>query len=77
MPRTEISSMEIEPGESPDYGREKSGRCRKCNIRFIWPAKIGRLKDMNCIFCGSQLQLTTHLFKGETHLLYEKRGAKR
>ena len=51
-------------GASPDYTTERSGRCHKCNIRYIWPAKEGMLKDAYCPKCGERLRQTTHLFKG-------------
>lgn len=49
-----------------DYRRDVSGRCRSCNIRFIWGKGMPRLKDAACPYCGSPLYLTTHLFKGKT-----------
>lgn len=59
--------VQIEPGGSPDYLNERTGRCHKCRARFIWPAKMGRLKDMKCPFCGDQLRQTTYMWKGATY----------
>jgi DNA-directed RNA polymerase subunit RPC12/RpoP len=57
---------EITPGQSPDYYKERTGRCTKCNIRFIWPQTYSNLKGMICPKCGSRLAQTTHMFKGKT-----------
>lgn len=66
-----IQLTPITPGTSPDYPTERTGRCRKCNIRFIWNQKMGRLKDMTCPKCGRPLQQTTHMFKGTTMKIVE------
>jgi hypothetical protein len=71
MPKT-ITAIEIIPGDSPDYGKEISGRCRRCNCRFLWPARLGKLKNMTCLFCGASLGSTTHLFKGKTYRMEER-----
>jgi hypothetical protein len=62
---------QIAPGLPPDYPTERTGRCRNCNIRFIWPVKIGSLKNMVCPICYTPLSQTTHLFKGKTYKLSE------
>lgn len=59
----------VPPGCPPDYPSERTGRCRKCNIRFIWDKKLGSLKEMQCPHCQTPLSQTTHLFKGETQKL--------
>lgn len=41
--------------------RVTKGRCHHCNVAYMF---AGRLKDTKCPRCGSQLQATTHLFKG-------------
>lgn len=64
--------QQILPGESPDYLNERTGRCHNCKIRFIWPTKMGRLRDMKCPVCGSQLRQTTHMWKGETYRIFQK-----
>jgi hypothetical protein len=51
-----------------DYAHELSGRCHKCNIRFIWDrrgrdGRPKRLKDARCPRCRGPLHPTTHLFK--------------
>lgn len=43
--------------------RDTTGRCHQCRVRFIWQGKP-LLKDAFCPYCGSKLQLTTHLWKG-------------
>ena len=45
------------------YGRELTGRCHICNIRFIWPTKVTKLRDAYCPLCGGKLRATTHEFK--------------
>ena len=52
----------MSPSDFPGY---TSGRCWKCNVRFIWKGKP-RLKDAYCRWCESKLKATTHQFKGET-----------
>ena len=47
-------------------GRQTSGRCWKCNVRYIWQG-APRLKDAHCPKCGRELRATTHLFKGITN----------
>jgi hypothetical protein len=64
--RKEFKLTDIDAGISPDYPTERTGRCHTCNIRFIWPDKLGRLKDMSCPICGTALAHTTHMFKGRT-----------
>ena len=64
--RKEFILTGIDAGISPDYPTERTGRCRKCNIRFIWDKKLGRVKDMKCPVCGVPLGQTTHMFKGRT-----------
>lgn len=66
---TKLVATKIDPGRSPDYGREISGRCRKCGSRFMWPRKLGKLSEMLCPFCNCRLGSTTHLFKGATYCL--------
>lgn len=66
-----VELVKIVPGESPDYGKQKSGRCHNCEARFIWPSKLGALKDSRCPFCGGNLQLTTHLWTGSTYRIVE------
>lgn len=56
----------LKAGTLSGYGNEVSGRCRKCNIRFIWPRRYGKLSDMNCPQCGIPLRGTTYLFQGKT-----------
>jgi hypothetical protein len=60
---------EIVPGVCPDYKTEVTGRCHACKARFIWPRKLGKLKDMQCPSCLVPLHQTTHLFKGDTYRL--------
>ena len=64
--KKEFLLTDIDANTSPDYPTERTGRCHKCNIRFIWPNSFGRLKDMTCPICGTALAQTTHLFKGRT-----------
>ena len=45
--------------------RETTGRCHKCEIRFVWEGKP-LLKHAACPYCGRPLRLTTHLWKGKT-----------
>ncbi len=46
---------------------EVSGRCRKCNVRYVWQKRTGgTLKGKRCPRCSQQLRATTHLFKGQT-----------
>lgn len=56
----------VEPGYVHEYKREISGRCHKCNVRFIWPRRLGKLSEMPCPQCGGSLRQTTHIFKGKT-----------
>ncbi len=63
MPKTE----KIQPGGSPDYFNERTGRCHRCKARFIWPTKLGRTKNTKCPFCGDQLQQTSYMWKGDTY----------
>lgn len=75
---TKLKVITVEPGRSPNYGKEISGRCHKCNSRFLWPRKLGKLEDMLCPFCNIHLSLTTHMFKGDTYELcdpFRKRRA--
>ncbi len=66
----QLTIIRIEPGISPDYKKETTGRCHKCNSRFIWNKKLGKLSQMTCPFCpGFHLKLTTHQFKGDTYRL--------
>jgi uncharacterized paraquat-inducible protein A len=48
-----------------DYPSHTSGRCWKCNIRYVWKGKP-RLKNAYCPKCGLKLKATTHQFKGGT-----------
>jgi uncharacterized paraquat-inducible protein A len=66
IPKIRVKIFEVAPGGSPDYPKERTGRCRKCNIRFIWDKKLGSLKTMACPYCETQLSQTTHMFKGKT-----------
>ncbi len=51
---------------SMDYKKETSGRCHKCEVRFVWPKSAHiLLKDAFCPRCGRKLQLTTHMWKGD------------
>jgi len=51
-----------------DYSKEVSGRCRVCNIRYIWKKNHPKLKDAVCPNCGRPtLRATTHQFKGKTY----------
>ena len=53
-----------------DYAKEVSGRCHRCNIRYIWKKGKPKLKDAICPNCGqSRLRATTHLFKGPSYRL--------
>lgn len=50
-----------------DYKKEVSGRCHKCNIRYIWKKNKPKLKDAVCPNCGmTKLKATTHMFKGKS-----------
>lgn len=50
-----------------NYRTDVSGRCHKCNIRYIWKKNHPKLKDAVCPNCGrTPLKQTTHLFKGRT-----------
>ena len=40
-----------------EYGRETTGRCHGCKIRFIWSGRP-RLKDAYCPDCGDKLKAT-------------------
>ena len=51
--KKEFLLTDIDANTSPDYPTERTGRCHKCNIRFIWPNSFGRLKDMTCPICGT------------------------
>lgn len=62
-----IKVTKIEPGGYPDYLNERTGRCHHCKARFLWPTKLGKLKDSKCPFCGSQLYQTTYQWKGDTY----------
>jgi hypothetical protein len=76
---TKLEIKKVDPGRSPEYGKEMSGRCHKCNSRFLWARKLGKLKDMLCPFCNKHLSGTTHLFNGDTYELnypIEIKGAK-
>ena len=44
---------------------ETSGRCRRCEIRFVWKGKP-LLKHAICPYCASPLYLTTHRWQGKT-----------
>jgi hypothetical protein len=59
----------ITPGTVQEYHKEVSGRCHKCNARFIWSRRLGKLPAMTCPFCFAHLHETTHLFKGDTYRL--------
>lgn len=65
-----LIAKRIEEGHSPDK-TECSGRCHRCDIRFIWARKLGKLSELICPFCFEHLKPTTHLFKGETMYLEE------
>lgn len=55
--------MKLKEAPPPvNYGKETSGRCRRCNVRYLWPGKP-RLKDAYCPNCGYKLSATTHMFK--------------
>lgn len=45
--------------------RTTTGRCHKCNIRFVWHVNL-RLYHALCPICDTPLKQTTHLFKGKT-----------
>jgi len=45
--------------------RHTTGRCHKCLIRFTWQG-APLLRDALCPYCNSPLQLTTHLWHGES-----------
>lgn len=45
-----------------EHKRYTTGRCRACNVRYIWRGKP-QLKDASCPNCGRELRATTHLFK--------------
>jgi hypothetical protein len=50
-----------------NYDKETSGRCHRCNIRYIWKRNTPKLKDAVCPNCGcTKLKQTTHLFKGKS-----------
>jgi DNA-directed RNA polymerase subunit RPC12/RpoP len=49
--------------------RQMSGRCFKCNTRYIWDKRLGGYKEIKCPDCGATLHRTTHLFKGDTYRL--------
>lgn len=55
----------VPEGAPPMERGETSGRCWKCQIRYIWKGKP-RLKDAYCPGCGAKLRPTTHLFTGTT-----------
>lgn len=55
----------IQPTTQQEYGKQTSGRCIKCNIRFIWNGKP-KLSDAYCPICGIKLTQTTHMFQGLT-----------
>jgi len=63
----EAKMTKVDPGYVHDYKREISGRCHNCNVRFIWPRRLGKLSEKKCPQCGSRLRQTTHLFKGTTY----------
>lgn len=63
----DVQVTKIQPGGYPDYFSERTGRCHSCKARFIWPQKLGKLKDSKCPFCGSQLQQTTYMWRGNTY----------
>ncbi len=51
-----------------DYRHDITGRCRKCNIRYVWDkrgrdGRPKRLNDAACPECKTPLSMTTHLFK--------------
>ena len=43
-----------------------SGRCRKCNIRWVWEGYRVKLRDARCPNCGERIKATSYLFKGQT-----------
>jgi hypothetical protein len=43
--------------------RETQGRCRTCEIRFVWPSRKGLLRGAHCERCGTQLRQTIHFAK--------------
>lgn len=43
--------------------RKLTGRCPKCDVRYVWPAHKCRLRDAGCPKCGTRLWATTHMFK--------------
>ncbi|KKN72368.1 hypothetical protein LCGC14_0411950 [marine sediment metagenome] len=50
-----------------DYKTEVSGRCHRCNIRYIWKKNHPKLKDAIYPNCGmEQLHQTIRLFKGKS-----------
>jgi DNA-directed RNA polymerase subunit RPC12/RpoP len=67
-----VTIAKIEPGGSPDYLTERTGRCHNCKARFIWPTKLGKLKNSKCPFCGSQLYLTSYMWQGDTYRIDKK-----
>jgi hypothetical protein len=68
---TAVRIIKIEPGSYPDYLNERTGRCHTCRARFMWPTKLGKLKDSTCPFCGERLQQTTYQWKGDTYRITE------
>ena len=43
--------------------RKLTGRCPKCDVRYVWPAHKCKLRDAGCPECGTRLWATTHMFK--------------
>jgi PHP family Zn ribbon phosphoesterase len=62
----EVKVTEIPALTIPNHPDERTGRCHKCNVRYIWPTKLARLTEMTCPTCGGPMSHTTHLFKGRT-----------
>jgi predicted SprT family Zn-dependent metalloprotease len=67
-----LTSEPIEPGTNLEYLTERSGRCRQCNIRYLWLRRLGNLSHMKCPKCGGRLSLTTYRFRGETRWIMKK-----
>ena len=53
-------ALEVQ-GQGIDYKTERSGKCKGCSIRFIFPSTCKRkLSELCCPRCGNRLAHTTN-----------------
>jgi hypothetical protein len=47
------------PLTMPDGTPATQGRCRRCNLRFVWAKRLGGLKGTSCPTCHKPLRRTS------------------